>query len=1558
MRKALVALQQMLLLQAALGVQYSKLPPLALEASADELFPSARATTAPSTAPTAAPTPSAVATASAAAAMQARAGKLFLLPGERGAAATLAGAERTSESVAQVVAHPASLLRSSDSSGSGATRARGGGGCPPGRYATGTACAQCAKGWYRGMDAPADSACNRCAAGRESPAGAYECTRAKCPGGKFFSGAKRCKICSAGLYRVYRMNDRKCVKCSSGKYSFEGGNACFPTPAPAARCPAGKFTPASAVQSDDPNQRCQYCPAGKFKGYHQSTVYSLGDGECAACPSGKFSYPGSIMCNPCIDCNKPGTYRVGCTATKPGECSCKSGFYKMCFKTAMVDVTPTKSKQVCEASRCEMCPSGKYSIAPSKGCTACKPCAQNVQLPPSDESMLSRQFNKACEEAGSKTPGVCWCPAGKFVQGDYCMECRAGQFQPKPGPTINCRACRRCSASAPDRTDEDIEDPWAQSVTAYQRVLGCHGSAGPGSCYCAQGRFKAGATCPVCHPGTFRNDLLRTGCSKCLSCPNGRYNKGCSSVQGPGMCLKDCLPGNYQHKPHVLQRHAERGNAKTFMSVIMHVHAVCSPCPKGKYSSRAQSPSCALCPAGQWAPRAQMASCALTSAPTPAPTPPTPAPTPPTPPPTPAPTPWCAGGRFRKVVPNAPPWIVAACVDCPAGKYRPHEGGQPPINFGSGNAGPGDDGCIDCPAGRFGLGRSIFAACSGPCPAGRYGDVGAITAVCWPKACAPGKWSKEGSGSCSDCPVGRYSLGGSPTATCDGPCAPGHAGSVPGKTAACDGACNAGTHTTDDRTECRVCVAGRYSTEGSSGCVACPPGRYGSGGSPSQTCSGRCKPGRYGGSESTTSDCDGPCPPGRFSVRGSSDDACDGSCSPGTFAPLGSRACSGCPPGKHQATYAGSHCTTCEPGYYADAVSPNCTLCPLGRFTNATALFASCPYILVTPSPTPVPTQKPTPGPTSPPTPEPTPPPTPPPTPAPTSPPTNAPTPMPTPPPTPVVRACSVLDFSGQAAGEPGFGCMGRYFLQEHSSLLYEELAGITRNQSASPSSKRPIYVHPNHYGTCGLHFGPVYLYYMGPLDKEWVVSASIGKGPFFMRARSSAVSPDRVNMRWHPRDFPGTTGHWVSDLNMWTVPTNDYNLEVMAKRNVKASCPAPTPAPPTPIPTPGPTPPTSPPTPIPTGAPTPAPTPAPWVCPAVVLSGIDHGMAGAKYMGSYKKMAKLKSGGAPVWKMVTDHGIFYIYFHFAYSKWVVSNRVVAGAGVFALDVAGTATTPMRTRAMWSVYSEGVYGAAKSVHAKCAVEKPSVRTTAPTRAPSASPTHVPTGAPTPAPTAFWTSSPTRSPTPMGLVPPTASPTPAPLAATPQRPSIASNAQGAQRQSVSAAPSASVASAASVSASKQQQQQQQQQQYVYGAAAVALCSLVIFFRTRQVDKNGYKSIDGSAVAQGVYNTYNADDDDEDLELTVPDVGFRPASATAAEMTSISSSGLTGFRMPASNAPQRPPIAAVAAMASGGDRATSVSAPIVYGDEDHTAMGVQHEDFQLSEFQATFEDDDCV
>ena len=1464
----------------------------------------------------------------------------------------------------------------------------GGGGCPPGRYTTGAACAPCLAGFFRGLDATADSACSRCPAGRESPEGAYKCVPRKCPGGKFRTGPKTCKVCGQGLFRKYRMDDKECVKCNGGKYSFEGGNACFPTPAPAARCPAGKFARTGAVvASDDPNQLCLYCPAGKFKGYHNGMGYTYGGSVCQSCPVGKFSYPGSIMCNKCVDCSNPGTYRTGCTSTSAGVCQCKSGFYKSCFKKSMVDVTSTKAKLECTASRCEMCPRGKYSHAPGNVCLACTVCSQNVQVPPATVAVaaLSLQFNKGCDVEGSKTPGSCWCPAGKFIQGPYCMACRAGQYKKVAGAQTTCTQCRRCAASAPDESDEDATNVWARSVTAYQRVLGCGHNVGPGTCYCAQGRFKAGKRCPVCQPGRFRNNLLVTGCNRCSSCVNGKYNRGCSSTTGPGQCENDCLAGNYQHQPRVTWRDVDHNDTKTAMQVVVHyAKLVCSPCPKGKYSGSSQSQSCAICPPGSWAPQSGMARCALTSAPTPAPTPPTPVPTPPTPPPTPAPTPWCEGGRFRKKLPNAPPWIQASCADCPPGKFRPHVGGKVPIDFDGAPDDAGQDGCFICPAGRFGLGKSLSKECSGACPAGRFGKAGEVSAVCQGKACAAGKWSMAGSDSCTDCPVGRYSLGGSPTATCDGPCAPGYVGSVPGTTAACDGACTAGTHTTADRTECRVCVAGRYSTEGSSACVACPAGRYGSGGSPSEACSGHCKPGRYGGPESDTPDCDAPCPQGRFSELGASTSDCDGACSPGTYAALGSAKCFACKAGKHQAMHAASECENCDKGFFSGPVSVNCTLCPSGKFTNATAHFASCPYTLITSMPTPFPTPVPTPTPPTPsPTPGPTPP-TPPPTPAPTHAPTVAPTPVPptpvptrvpTPPPTPHVQNCKVLKFTGQKPGEPGFGCMGRYFLQEHDMSLYNQL-----NESTT-GLQRPIYVAPNHYGTCGLHYGAVYLYFHN-VTASWVVSAKLGSGPFFMQAKSAAPSPDKVDTRWVPPNFPySPKGHWANDLNLWTVPTSDYNEEVLVKRNVRAACPAPTPAPPTLVPTPRPTPPTMPPTPMPTGVPTPAPTPAPWVCPSVLLSGIEHGMTGAKYMGTYMVMKILKSGGAPVWKMVTDNGIYYIYFHVAYGKWVVSNKVVSGEGIFALDVPGTPTTPMDTHSKWSVYTDGVYASTKDVHANCTVVKPAnlapeliQATMAPTPVPSPVPTLVPTTQPTLAPTPFWTPAPTRSPTPMRLMLPTSAPTPAPLlvssqgthlAASTARAARAADGRVAARLSLHTRQSqqhgssnalvASTAAAETAHATAMQgtilppSAAENRQVDVLGTAGIALCALVLFLRTKQKSQSGHKTIKGSFVTPDVL-----DEDGDDLDFTVPDVGFRVTGAAPAEMTSLMSSGLMGFRMPSNNAPTIAPLADM-----GSDPATSISAPIVYGDEDHTVTGLQHEEaYQLSEFQASFDDDDCV
>ena len=87
------------------------------------------------------------------------------------------------------------------------------------------------------------------------------------------------------------------------------------------------------------------------------------------------------------------------------------------------------------------------------------------------------------------------------------------------------------------------------------------------------------------------------------------------------------------------------------------------------------------------------------------------------------------------------------------------------------------------------------------------------------------------------------------------------------------------------------------------------------------------------------------------------------------------------------------------------------------------------------------------------------------------------------------------------------------------------------------------------------MHFGAVYLYYFEP-EHAWVVSGAIGRRPFYMLARSDARTPEAVDEEWDR-----AAGEWRDDLDRWTVPSNNYNQEVLVKRNVRALCPPPTPA-------------------------------------------------------------------------------------------------------------------------------------------------------------------------------------------------------------------------------------------------------------------------------------------------------------------------------------------------------------------------------------------------------------
>jgi hypothetical protein len=89
------------------------------------------------------------------------------------------------------------------------------------------------------------------------------------------------------------------------------------------------------------------------------------------------------------------------------------------------------------------------------------------------------------------------------------------------------------------------------------------------------------------------------------------------------------------------------------------------------------------------------------------------------------------------------------------------------------------------------------------CPAG--------TSATIPR-CEPGRYSEEGSSTCTQCPAGRFSTSidrGATTAACDGPCRAGFF-------------CPTGSSVDNPF----VCPAGRYSLQNAGSCTDCPAGRW------------------------------------------------------------------------------------------------------------------------------------------------------------------------------------------------------------------------------------------------------------------------------------------------------------------------------------------------------------------------------------------------------------------------------------------------------------------------------------------------------------------------------------------------------------------------------------------------------------------------------------------------------------------------------------------------------------------------------------------------------------
>lgn len=328
-------------------------------------------------------------------------------------------------------------------------------------------CENCAAG--QNQDAPGQSSCETCGAGKYAVAGSsqcYECepgyysetsgatsmfTCKGCPGGFFQEsrGAAACKECSAGRYEsdlpggvnqqgstgtlvieipttygctgvcqpgTYQdqTGQSGCKDCVAGKYSTtteESTNACQ-------SCPTGKYSSSLAANSES---TCISCPAGRY----QALEGASSESDCMNCPIGKYQ-PASTEAS-CIDCD---ARKV--TGVPNGALTC--------------DIECLNGYEATGQIFCTKCPAGK-KLDYTQSETECTQCAD--EIPYSDGTSCYRCL------LGHYTRGCLDCPVGRYAGWesnvlDECYRCEQG-YQDEEGRG-NCKTCPTGRISSGDRT--------------------------------------------------------------------------------------------------------------------------------------------------------------------------------------------------------------------------------------------------------------------------------------------------------------------------------------------------------------------------------------------------------------------------------------------------------------------------------------------------------------------------------------------------------------------------------------------------------------------------------------------------------------------------------------------------------------------------------------------------------------------------------------------------------------------------------------------------------------------------------------------------------------------------------------------------------------------------------------------------------------------------------------------------------------------------------------------------------------------------------------------------
>eukprot|EP00116_Pleurobrachia_bachei_P002123 sb/3462385/ len=360
--------------------------------------------------------------------------------------------------------------------------------CPAGQIANGDNCVNCPANTYN----PSRGAtkCISCPSGTTSTPGSSGCLSINsCSAGSYMNLSNgRCYLCPKDTYAPTPGIVNNCMKCKKGYHTpGEGATSCTKT----VKCQPGTFVNGNT---------CKACPINTYTNEANAP-------SCTACPSGWYTQTtGSTSCLKRSFCG-PGTFYNGVACKKcpkntfdntVGNTKCQP-----CapgFETKSTGATHCTRKNNCQAGshwsephhECRKCPKDTFTAKPHQ--VRCSPCPKGTGTRGTGSTK--------CEK-------INYCKAGKYHNGEQCVNCPVNTFTNKQG-AWKCTPCPKGTKT----------DKWGS--TSCRKIVAND---------CTPGMFYNGKMCYKCQKNTF-TDVK--GLSYCKKCPSGWETK----TIGASKCVK------------------------------------------------------------------------------------------------------------------------------------------------------------------------------------------------------------------------------------------------------------------------------------------------------------------------------------------------------------------------------------------------------------------------------------------------------------------------------------------------------------------------------------------------------------------------------------------------------------------------------------------------------------------------------------------------------------------------------------------------------------------------------------------------------------------------------------------------------------------------------------------------------------------------------------------------------------------------------------------------------------------------------------------------------------